>query len=196
MENRIIENDPMMNDIPFLEREFGVFNGQHHFLHLATIPLQDLVSEEKMNHYKIFFTDMMFHHLQGVYIEHMDSYCSKNPSRFESVFHFCMSMSDGKNLYLYFYKPQFFEHEKRHYPELLELPLIDRAEMLWYEAQHHNLDGVYKYDNEISSLCDFFCETIDDLINFLSTIGFDRHHLTTRIHDNQKGKQFMRTSDE
>lgn len=186
----------MMNDIPFLEMELGVFNGQHNFLHMAKIPIRDLILDaENRNLYADFVADMMFQELKGVYVEHMGSYCAPS-SKFRSIFHFCMSMCDGKNLYLYFYKPQFFDHEKRHYPELLELSLIDNAQMMWWPAQHHNVHGVHKYDSDIVFSSQFFCHSIDELVNFMSTIGYDRLNLTERIEYNQKGTRFMRLSDE
>jgi hypothetical protein len=99
MENSIVENDPMMNDIPFLERELGVFNGQHHFLHLAKIEHQDLMNPEKADKYANLIADLMYNQFKVIYHEGFSGYVSPPSQNPDSVFHFCMAIESVVSTY-------------------------------------------------------------------------------------------------
>jgi hypothetical protein len=191
----MLVNDVMNESIDFMEREFGVMcGGEWFFMHHAKIPLSELTDKERLKTYTSFIAEMMCSQMNPWYIDNIRCYYDTRMVG-RSIFYFAGVTYNSDYLNLYFYIPQFFQYNKRHFPLLLDLPAIKSAYHLLWPVEWHHISQMVLKDEKKDDIIQGI-DTLDGFIGLLTEFGADGFDLKAHIKATKTKSKHKPLSDE
>ena len=171
-------HDPLNNDLPHLEKECGIIlNDNIWYLCRATIQMDSFGEMETIEKYVDMICKLMY------------SPKDEEKRKYQySPFIFSMAMRNDETLYLYFYKFKYFDTMKNKWPVLLQLDPIVKADVLLWETEYHNWNGVTYFDSERGLSCNYFYENLYEFIGLFELMGIDKMKMIKTIHKKLKWK--------